>query len=65
MKGLVKEAMQEAEAKARHYYNRIVRHHEHKEDDKIMLLQPCQRNELEAHWDGPATIKKKLSITTQ
>lgn len=55
--------MAEAQQRSKVYYDRSARTRTFKEGDKVLILRSSKANKLEVAWDGPVTIKQKLSDT--
>lgn len=53
----------EAQQHAKVYYDRSACTRTFKEGDKVLILKSSKANKLEVAWDGPVTVKQKLSDT--
>ena len=60
MTDLVKENMQEAQRKQKHWYDDKAQAREFKPGDEVLLLLPSSTNSLEAKWLGPYKVVQKM-----
>lgn len=60
---VVKASMEEAQERAKRYYDRNARLRRFHVGDKVMILRSCRQNRLQVQWEGPVEVVQVLSDT--
>lgn len=60
---IVRVYLEDAQKKAKAYYDQRARLRKFKVGDKVIVLRPCRHNRLEVQWEGPVEVVFKLSET--
>ena len=61
MTELVTENLANAQRQQKHWYDRNARDREFKPEEQVLILLPAETNKLQAVWQGPYKVTRKVS----